>query len=230
MHALTAIQLWRNARGHAGSGRKLGGVFNVGGAAVANYVSILERCADVFGPGAPASTETSEHSVRKGLPARGRRLDDSLRRLNGRAPGAPPSRNEISPGAPEPRTTTFAPTGTRFVEVDRVLVDHADAPRRRIRADRPRLSRSVDAEQRVLLFCQRYMARAPSGLRGPPPCPMPDRNSCILAISSGWPFEHFLRRIPVGPRLFGIDGRDPFQAKPCRPDADPRSASPCRRP
>jgi len=43
MHALTTMQL----RGEAGDmqikGAKLGGIFNMGGAAVANYVSILER-------------------------------------------------------------------------------------------------------------------------------------------------------------------------------------------
>jgi acetyl-CoA C-acetyltransferase len=42
MHVLTAMQL----RGEAGDmqipGAKLGGIFNMGGAAVANYVSILE--------------------------------------------------------------------------------------------------------------------------------------------------------------------------------------------
>ena len=42
MHVLTAMQV----RGEAGDmqvpGAKLGGIFNMGGAAVANYVSILE--------------------------------------------------------------------------------------------------------------------------------------------------------------------------------------------
>jgi acetyl-CoA C-acetyltransferase len=43
MHAITAMQL----RGEAGDMQvkdaRLGGIFNMGGAAVANYVSILER-------------------------------------------------------------------------------------------------------------------------------------------------------------------------------------------
>jgi acetyl-CoA C-acetyltransferase len=43
MHAISAMQL----RGEAGDmqvkNARLGGIFNMGGAAVANYVSILER-------------------------------------------------------------------------------------------------------------------------------------------------------------------------------------------
>ena len=43
MHALTAMQLCGEAGGMQVKGAKLGGIFNMGGAAVANYVSILER-------------------------------------------------------------------------------------------------------------------------------------------------------------------------------------------
>jgi acetyl-CoA C-acetyltransferase len=43
MHALTAMQLMGEAGGMQIEGARLGGVFNMGGAAVANYVSILER-------------------------------------------------------------------------------------------------------------------------------------------------------------------------------------------
>ena len=43
MHVLTAMQLCGDAGGIQVEGAKLGGVFNMGGAAVANYVSILER-------------------------------------------------------------------------------------------------------------------------------------------------------------------------------------------
>jgi acetyl-CoA C-acetyltransferase len=43
MHALTAMQLMGEAGGMQIEGAKLGGFFNMGGAAVANYVSILER-------------------------------------------------------------------------------------------------------------------------------------------------------------------------------------------
>ena len=43
MHALTAMQLAGEAGGIQVPGAKLGGIFNMGGAAVANYVSILER-------------------------------------------------------------------------------------------------------------------------------------------------------------------------------------------
>ncbi|MCB1418107.1 MAG: acetyl-CoA acetyltransferase [Notoacmeibacter sp.] len=43
MHALTAMQLSGEADGFQVEGAKLGGIFNMGGAAVANYVSILER-------------------------------------------------------------------------------------------------------------------------------------------------------------------------------------------
>ncbi len=43
MHALTAMQLCGEAGGMQIASAKLGGVFNMGGAAVANYVSILER-------------------------------------------------------------------------------------------------------------------------------------------------------------------------------------------
>jgi acetyl-CoA C-acetyltransferase len=42
MHALTAMQLTGQAGGMQVAGAKLGGIFNMGGAAVANYVSILE--------------------------------------------------------------------------------------------------------------------------------------------------------------------------------------------
>ncbi len=43
MHALTAMQLTGEAGDMQIEGAKLGGIFNMGGAAVANYVSILER-------------------------------------------------------------------------------------------------------------------------------------------------------------------------------------------
>jgi acetyl-CoA C-acetyltransferase len=43
MHALTAMQLLGTAGDIQVKGAKLGGIFNMGGAAVANYVSILER-------------------------------------------------------------------------------------------------------------------------------------------------------------------------------------------
>jgi acetyl-CoA C-acetyltransferase len=43
MHALSAMQLCGEAGGMQIIGAELGGVFNMGGAAVANYVSILER-------------------------------------------------------------------------------------------------------------------------------------------------------------------------------------------
>ncbi|MFL6931090.1 MAG: thiolase C-terminal domain-containing protein, partial [Xanthobacteraceae bacterium] len=43
MHALAAMQLTGGAGDMQIKGAKLGGIFNMGGAAVANYVSILER-------------------------------------------------------------------------------------------------------------------------------------------------------------------------------------------
>lgn len=43
MHVLTAMQLTNTAGGIQVPGAELGGIFNMGGAAVANYVSILER-------------------------------------------------------------------------------------------------------------------------------------------------------------------------------------------
>jgi acetyl-CoA C-acetyltransferase len=43
MHALTSMQLCGEAGGMQIDGAKLGGIFNMGGAAVANYVSIMER-------------------------------------------------------------------------------------------------------------------------------------------------------------------------------------------
>ncbi|MGO4388402.1 acetyl-CoA acetyltransferase [Microvirga sp. 2YAF29] len=43
MHALSAMQLCEEAGGIQVQNPKLGGIFNMGGAAVANYVSVLER-------------------------------------------------------------------------------------------------------------------------------------------------------------------------------------------
>jgi acetyl-CoA C-acetyltransferase len=43
MHVLTAMQLMEQAAGIQIRNPRLGGVFNMGGAAVANYASILER-------------------------------------------------------------------------------------------------------------------------------------------------------------------------------------------
>ncbi|MCC2095678.1 MAG: thiolase domain-containing protein, partial [Hyphomicrobiales bacterium] len=43
MHVISAMQLCDEAGGMQVRNAKLGGVFNMGGAAVANYVSILER-------------------------------------------------------------------------------------------------------------------------------------------------------------------------------------------
>ncbi|KLK91999.1 acetyl-CoA acetyltransferase [Microvirga vignae] len=43
MHALSAMQLCEDAGGMQVKNPKLGGIFNMGGAAVANYVSVLER-------------------------------------------------------------------------------------------------------------------------------------------------------------------------------------------
>jgi acetyl-CoA C-acetyltransferase len=43
MHALTAMQLCGAAGGMQVPDAEIGGVFNMGGVAVANYVSVLER-------------------------------------------------------------------------------------------------------------------------------------------------------------------------------------------
>ena len=43
MHVLGAMQLTGEAGGFQVPGATLGGIFNMGGAAVANYVSILDR-------------------------------------------------------------------------------------------------------------------------------------------------------------------------------------------
>ena len=43
MHALAAMQLTGTAGDFQVTDARLGGIFNMGGAAVANYVSILER-------------------------------------------------------------------------------------------------------------------------------------------------------------------------------------------
>ena len=43
MHVLSAMQLSGEAGGIQVEGASLGGIFNMGGVAVANYVSILER-------------------------------------------------------------------------------------------------------------------------------------------------------------------------------------------
>ena len=43
MHALAAMQLTGAAQGMQVKDARLGGTFNMGGTAVANYVSILER-------------------------------------------------------------------------------------------------------------------------------------------------------------------------------------------
>jgi acetyl-CoA C-acetyltransferase len=43
MHALAAMQLCGAAGDMQVKGARLGGIFNMGGTAVANYVSILER-------------------------------------------------------------------------------------------------------------------------------------------------------------------------------------------
>ena len=43
MHALTAMQLCGDAGEMQLANPQLGGIFNMGGAAVANYVSVLER-------------------------------------------------------------------------------------------------------------------------------------------------------------------------------------------
>ncbi|MBV9051054.1 MAG: thiolase domain-containing protein, partial [Hyphomicrobiales bacterium] len=43
MHVITAMQLAGEAGGMQVKDAELGGIFNMGGAAVANYVSVLER-------------------------------------------------------------------------------------------------------------------------------------------------------------------------------------------
>ncbi len=43
MHVLSSMQLTGEAGGIQVPGAKLAGIFNMGGAAVANYVSVLER-------------------------------------------------------------------------------------------------------------------------------------------------------------------------------------------
>jgi acetyl-CoA C-acetyltransferase len=43
MHVMASLQLTSRAEGMQVQGASLAGVFNMGGAAVANYVSVLER-------------------------------------------------------------------------------------------------------------------------------------------------------------------------------------------
>ena len=115
---------------------------------------------------------------------------------------------------------TLVPTVSRLVEVDRVLVDHADAAGRDTRADRPGLDRAVDAVERVLVALHRYIARAPSGLPGPPGMPRPLCKFRHIRLELGLALDHLLRRIPVRPFLLVRDSGHARPAEALAADAD----------
>src|SRR4029079_9751844 len=93
MHALTAMQLTGQAGAMQLPKADLGGVFNMGGAAVANYVSILERAGS--GGGRPLSGAMSLH------PAPGRQGGSAGRRQVSRCFGpAIRAPGESNPGRP----------------------------------------------------------------------------------------------------------------------------------
>src|SRR5262245_35688711 len=95
-----------------------------------------------------------------------------------------------------------------LIEVDDGLVAHADAARRHLRADGPRLVRSVDAVERV---AEIHGARAERVVR-------PARH---VARQVGAALEHFFRRPPVRPLALGADLLDarPGEARPADADA-----------
>src|SRR5687767_7850663 len=107
-----------------------------------------------------------------------------------------------------------------LVEVDGVLVDHADAAGRHARADRPRLRRPVDAVERVLVVLPQIQgARAERVARtarhADAALQIDER-----ALELGLALDHLLRRIPIRPRLLGIDRRRARPGETLPADAD----------
>ena len=94
------------------------------------------------------------------------------------------------------------------VEVDDVLVAHADAARRDRVADRPGLVGAVDA----VSVSPRYMARAPSGLSGPP---------FIEAGSQGWRLTISGGGVQSGHSALRVTVWTPDHSKPGRPTPTP---------
>jgi hypothetical protein len=75
--------------------------------------------------------------------------------------------------------------GRALIEIDHVLIDHADAARRDVLADGPRLEGAVDAVERVLVALPEIMARALSALRVQPDKSRPPCSSESCAGDSG---------------------------------------------
>jgi hypothetical protein len=84
-----------------------------------------------------------------------------------------------------PEHDDFRADRRAVVEIDDVLVRQADTAGRDVGANGPGFIGAVDAVCASLLPLQRYMARAPSGLSGPPFMPMPLRNCTMCWRSSG---------------------------------------------
>src|SRR5215211_4971453 len=107
-----------------------------------------------------------------------------------------------------------------LVEIDHVLIDHADAAGGDAPADGPRLDGAVDAEQRVLVALPQIHGarsqRIARSARHADAAPELARLPHELGLAR----KHLLGRVPVGPLLLVVDGRHPRPAEAFASHAD----------
>ena len=104
-----------------------------------------------------------------------------------------------------PEDDDLAALADARVEVDRVLVDQADAARRRVGADRVRLQRTVDPEIRVLVALPQVHGAGAERIA----IAAGDAHAALqlveLRLELGMTVDHLGRRIPIRPFLLGLD-------------------------
>src|ERR1700694_581097 len=106
-------------------------------------------------------------------------------------------------------------------EIDDVLVEHADAARRDVLADGPRLDRAVDAEQRILVVLPQIERAGAERIARAARHADPAAQLAHVPHQFGLTREHLPGRVPIRPLLLVVDVRGAGPAKTLAPDAPP---------
>src|SRR6266566_806269 len=111
--------------------------------------------------------------------------------------------------------------GRTLIEVDHILIDHADASGRDALAYRPGFDGAVNAKECVLVALPQIQCAGAERIARTAVHAQPTLQLAHHSPDLGLALYHFLRGIPVGPLLLVVNGRGarPFESAPANADA-----------
>src|SRR5258707_328519 len=108
-----------------------------------------------------------------------------------------------------------------LIEVDDILIDHADTPGRDTLADRPGFDGAVNAKERILVALPQVKCAGAEWVARTAMHAQPALQLAHHSPDLGLALDHLFRWIPVGPFLLVVDGGDarPVESAPTNADA-----------